>query len=302
MRIVGLTLLLWTLTSPFAMAQTGLQRFEEEIRPYLPLQTLTYSDAQAIGSSGFALRDVRIVVPATTATRDKEISVNIDKLVVEALDFDRLKAETHYVKLPRFGTLRVEGVSLDERLSGFLQTYGIPKGPIGFGVDYRLSPGSEQLTVSRLELTLPGRAYVALSFTADGISEMTNLLQYAKDVGRIRQASLLLLDHGLVAKILPAVASTHGLAPKTIVAIAKAFLITAAAGDPDTTDVSRLLAFLSDWKQPKGPLTLSISPQEPMKLGDFAKALEPGALSKVLGLVTNYPKQADSTGDQAYMP
>src|SRR6185436_5730067 len=72
-----------------AWAQNGLERFEKELKPQFELKTFTYANAAPLGNAGFVLNDVVAVVPANAATGDKESTVKIQKVTVEALDFDR---------------------------------------------------------------------------------------------------------------------------------------------------------------------------------------------------------------------
>src|SRR5215218_7846185 len=74
-----------------ASAQSGLQRFESDIKPQIELKTFTYGSASALGSDGFVLNNVVAVVPGNPGTGGKETTVKIDKVTVDQLDFDRLK-------------------------------------------------------------------------------------------------------------------------------------------------------------------------------------------------------------------
>ena len=62
-----------------ASAQNGLQRFESEIKPQFEVKKFTYGNASALGSAGFVLNDVVVVIPGNPATGDKESTVKIDK-------------------------------------------------------------------------------------------------------------------------------------------------------------------------------------------------------------------------------
>ena len=77
------------LLSTAALAENGLERFEREVKPQLQLKTFTYKSAEALGNEGFVLNDVVAVMPANHATGDKESTLKIDKVTVEALDFER---------------------------------------------------------------------------------------------------------------------------------------------------------------------------------------------------------------------
>ena len=85
LMVVGLATSAW--------AQNGLQRFEKELKPQLEFKSLTYKNANAVGTSGFVLTDVVAVIPANPATGDKESTIKIEKFAVDELDFDRLKKD-----------------------------------------------------------------------------------------------------------------------------------------------------------------------------------------------------------------
>ena len=108
-----------------ASAQNGLQRFESEVKPQLEFKSFTYGSSAAQGPSGFVLNDVVAVIPATSATGDKETTVKIDKVTVEALDFDRLKKDSSPDLAPRFAKLSLQGVVGDDDAFAMLAPYGV---------------------------------------------------------------------------------------------------------------------------------------------------------------------------------
>ena len=69
------------------------------------------------------LNDVVAVIPANQATGDKESTVKIQKVTVEALDFDRLKKDAKDDEAPRFAKLKIEGMTGDDTLSTALAPY-----------------------------------------------------------------------------------------------------------------------------------------------------------------------------------
>jgi inosine-uridine nucleoside N-ribohydrolase len=97
----------WMLLSTAALAENGLERFEREVKPQIQLQTFTYKSAEALGDQGFVLHDVVAVMPANHATGEKERTLKVDKVTVEALDFERINGNTD--DAPRFAKLRLEG-------------------------------------------------------------------------------------------------------------------------------------------------------------------------------------------------
>src|SRR4029078_12413343 len=90
----------------------------------------------AQGPSGFVLNNVEAVMPATPATGGKETTVKIDKVTVEALDFDRLKKDSTPDLAPRFAKLTFQRMVGDDEAFAMLAPYGVSKAPVDFALDY----------------------------------------------------------------------------------------------------------------------------------------------------------------------
>jgi hypothetical protein len=273
-----------------ASAQNGLQRFESEIKPQFEVKKFTYGNASALGSAGFVLNDVVIVIPGNPATGDKESTVKIDKVTVDELDFDRLKKGTSDDELPRFAKLKIEGMTGDDTMSTALAPYGVPKVPVDVTLDYRLDTATKVLTLSKLEVNLRGESRVALAMVLDGISDKSSQMQGSKDDGRLRTASLDIDDTGLIAKVLPALAKEQGTTPAAMVAMATVPLagFTAGQGPATLKALDSIVSFIGDWKQPKGPIKIAIKPAKTASLADLDKVMEPNALTDIFGLTIDY--------------
>jgi len=273
-----------------ASAQNGLQRFESEIKPQFEVKKFTYGNASALGSAGFVLNDVVVVIPGNPATGDKESTVKIDKVTVDELDFDRLKKGTSDDELPRFAKLKIEGMTGDDTMSTALAPYGVPKVPVDVTLDYRLDTTTKVLTLSKLEVNLRGESRVALALVLDGISDKSSQMQGSKDDGRLRTASLDIDDTGLIAKVLPALAKEQGTTPAAMVAMATVPLagFTAGQGPATLKALDSIVSFIGDWKQPKGPIKIAIKPAKTASLADLDKVMEPNALTDIFGLTIDY--------------
>jgi hypothetical protein len=271
-------------------AQNGLERFEREIKPQLELRKFTYASGQPLGTSGFVLSDVEALVPANQATGDKESTVRIQKVTVEELDFDRLKADAMEDEVPRFAKLKFEGVTGDDELFSSLEPYGVPKVPVDVVLDYRIDSASKVLTVNMLEVNLRGQARFSLTLVVDGISDKSDV-STATDEGKLRTASLTIDDSGLIAKLVPPFAEEEGLKPDEMMDTA----LDALAGfaliqGPETLkELDAVSSFLGDWKAPKGPLALSLKPAATAGLDDLDKIMQPNALTTIFGFTAAYP-------------
>lgn len=282
-----------------AFAQNGLERFEKDVKPQFEFEKFTYESGEAVGSSGFVLNKVVAIVPANAATGDKASTVKIDKVIVEELDFDRLKKTDD--DMPRFAKLKLEGMTGDDELFASLTPYGIPNVPVDIMFDYRLDAASKVLTLNKLEVGLRGQARIAVELVMDGISEKASQMDKSKDDGRLRTASLTFDDQGLIAKLLPALAKENGDKPENLVAIALMGIAGFSDGQgPATLKVLDTVAsFVSDWKAPKGPLTLGVKPSKSASLSDLDKVMQPNALVDVFGLNAAYSGTRDGAAKAA---
>ena len=193
-------------------AQNGLERFEKDIKPQLELKKLTYANAAPLGDQGFVLNDVVAVIPANQATGDKESTVKIQKVTVEELDFDRLKKTAKDDEAPRFAKLKLEGMTGDDEMFTALAPYGVPNVPFDVTLDYRIDTAAKVLDLKTLEVNMRGETKLTLALVIDGISDKSGMTG-AKDDGKLRSASLIIDDSGLLAKLLTAYAKEEGTKP-----------------------------------------------------------------------------------------
>ena len=272
-----------------AQAQNGLQRFEKDIKPQLEFKSLTYDKAAPLGDKGFTLSNVVAVVPAS-ATGGKDSTIKIEKVTVEEADFDRMKDTGKKDEVPLFAKLKIEGMTGDDDLSGMLESFGIPKAPVDLVLDYRLNPADKVLTISKLEIGLQGQGSLSLSLILDGVSDKASEAAGAKDTASLRSASLVYTDVGLLSQLLPAVAKQQGMAADAMVAMAMAPIGAFAVGKGLGTvkALDDLASFISDWKKPKGPITISVAPAKSASMADLDKIEQPNALTDIFGLKVEY--------------
>jgi hypothetical protein len=271
-------------------AQSGLERFEKEIKPQFELKTLRYAGAEPLGTAGFVLKDVVAVVPANPATGDKESTIKIEKVTVDDLDFDRLRKDSKEDLAPRFARLRMEGMTGDDEMFTALEPYGVPKVPFDIALDYRIDPAAKVLTLTLLEVTLRGQARLALSMIVDGVSDDTDM-DTAKDEGRLRSATLTIDDKQLLDKLVPALASEEGIKPQELITTALDALAGFARAQTGETlkALDAVASFVGDWKTPAGPLVLGLKPTKTAGLDDLDKIMVPDGLSTLFGFTASYP-------------
>lgn len=272
-----------------AWAQSGLQRFESDVKPQFEFKSFTYGGASALGSTGFVLNNVVAVMPATPESGGKETTVKIDKVTVDELDFERMKKGSAD-DMPRFAKLKLEGMAGDDEVFAALAPYGVPKAPVDVTLDYRLDTATKVLTVSKLEVNLRGQARLSLSLVADGISDKSSEMEGSKNNGKLRTASLDIDDGGLLAKVVPAIAKAQGSTPEALIAMATVPVAAFTSGQGPATlkALDAVVSFVLDWKKPKGPIKLTINPAKTAGVADLEKIMEPNALTEIFGLAVEY--------------
>jgi hypothetical protein len=296
MRLLLATALAWLFLAPAVTAETGLARFEREIKPQIELKTFTYKSAETLGDDGFVLNQVLAVMPASPATGDKESTLKIDKITVEALDFERMK-NVKDDDMPRFAKIRLEGMSGDEEMFALLDPYGLPRVPIDVRLDYRLDGTAKVFTLNVLEIALRGEGKLGLALVIDGVSDKSSEVAGAKDDGRLRSASLTIDDTGLLAKLLPAIAKEQGQTAESVVAFALVSIAAFCDGQGPATlkALDAVASFIADWQAPKGALVVGLKPATTAAMSDLDKVVEPNALVDIFGLGASYPGTRDGT-------
>ncbi len=279
----------WMLLSTAAMAENGLERFEREVKPQIQLKTFTYKSAEALGNEGFVLHDVVAVMPASPATGDKESTLKIDKVAVEALDFERVNGNTD--DAPRFAKLKLEGMTGDDGTAALLDPYGIPHVPMDVALDYRIDSASKVFTLNTLEVTLRDQGKISLALVIDGVSDKGSEAAGTKDTGRLRTASLTVDDRSLLAKVLPAIAKAQGQNAEALTAVALVSIAAFTEGQGAATlkALDSVASFIGDWQAPKGPLVLALAPAKSASVTDLDNVMQPNALVDIFGLTASYP-------------
>jgi hypothetical protein len=294
MRLLVGTVLAWLFLSSAVTAETGLERFEREIKPQIELKSLTYKNAETLGDTGFVLNEVVAVMPANPATGDKESTLKIDKVTVEALDFERMK-NIKDDDMPRFAKIRLDGLIGDEEMFALLDPYGIPRVPMDVVLDYRLDGAEKVFTLNALEIALRGQGKIGLTLVIDGVSEKSSEMAGTRDDGRLRTASLTLDDNGLIAKLLPAIGKEQGQTAEAYVAFALVSIAAFCEGQGPATlkALDAVASFIGDWKAPKGALVIGLKPTKTAGMSDLDKVMEPNALVDIFGLSASYPATRD---------
>lgn len=295
----GIAIGLWTVGPA---AADGLQRFEKSIKTQLPPDALTYKSSKALGDSGFVLEGVTITTPPDPGKdKDKTEPVQVKRITVDDLDFASIEKQAP----PLFAKVRFEGVSIGTKPGGGVdlkEMAGLDKLAADFQLDYKLDPERKTFLLSRLELNLAELARLDVSMALDGVSidDMTQP-NAAMDNASLRTASLVYDDHSLLAKMIPIAAAFQGMEPKDMIDVALVVLDGARAdqGDKAKAAIDSLVAYIEDYKKPKGELRISFSPPSKVSNADLSAAKSADDMVKLLGLAVSYPGQRTSKPGEA---
>ena len=269
-------------------AADGLSRFNELIKPQLPADGFVYKNASALGENGFVLEDVVITPPADSGK--KVAPIKIKRIAFEDLDFDSLQNNAP----PNYAKIRLEGIAISDKPSEGVdlgELAGLKGVNADFNLDYRLDPDKQTFTLSRAELDVAGLGRLELTMILDGVSpEMAGDTSKAMDNSSLRTASVVFEDRSLMAKVMPAIAKAQGTDADALIASLKPMVDGMIKGQgPKTQEAANaLVAFISDYKQPKGPLRVTLNPPSKTSASQVMAAGGPEDVIKALGLVVSY--------------
>lgn len=274
-------------------AQNALQTFERDVKPQMELKKFTYGSARPLGDKGFVLTDVVAVTPADSRTGDREATIRVDRVTVEETDVERWKKpkKGEPALAPRFLKMKLEGISGDDAAFHSFEPYGLPRVPADMAIDYRIDTAARILTVNKFEVALRGQARLDLSGVIEGVDDRSDDLDAAQDKARLRAGSITFEDTGgFLARLLPAMAKEEKTTPDAWVSLATAAIKGFAVGQGPATQkvLDTLVSFVSDWKAPRGPLTITVKPAATAGVADLARIAMPNALTDVFGVSASY--------------
>ena len=284
-------------------AADGLARFEKSIKPQIPPDTMTYGSAKALGNNGFVLQDVVITPPPDPAKTDKPEPIKIKTITVESLDFDAIEKQTP----PLFAKIRIEGIASGANAGSFnlKQLAGIDSLSADIKLDYRLDADKKTFTLSKLELNLKNLGRIELSVVLDGVGpDAVAQPGTGLDNAALHSGSLVYDDQSLLSKALPIAAAIQGNDPAALIQMAITVLDSGRVGQGPAAqkDIDALVAFLEDYKKPKGALKITMKPPKDVSNTDLGNSKNADDLVKMLGLEVSYPGKRTSTPAAAPTP
>jgi hypothetical protein len=267
-------------------AADGLEQFQELLRQ-APPGVLSYQTGKPLGENGFVLEGVTVKPPPETTEGIKtEEPIQIDRIAVEDFDFAAQKKN----EPPNFAKLRAEGISIDTKsfdTFDLRELTGRDTIKADFQLDYRIDPERKTMMLNRLELDLRELARIELSLALDGIDPND---KDAAASASLRTASILFEDRTLLGRAVPAAARANGVDPEKIAKIAEEILDSLRPGQGAATIavLDALAGYVDDYRQPKGPLRITLNPPDKIPLATLGDIQDPDEALKRLGLVVSY--------------
>ena len=286
-RVAAASLILCGLALP--AAADGLTRFKEAIKD-APPGALIFESAKALGDNGFVLEGVVVTPPPDSTPAGKTEPIEMKRVAVEDFDFAAVDKNA----APKFIKMRVEGILIGTKPAegvDLAEIAGIDKITADFQLDYRLDPEKKTMSLNRLELDLVGLARLELSMILDGVSaEAVDNPESAMNDATLRTATLLFEDRSLFSKVLPAAAKMQSVEPGALVKIGKMMLdgLRVGQGAATLAVLDAVGSYLDDYKQPKGPLRVTLNPPGKTTAATLTGMTDPDEIIGALGLVVSY--------------
>jgi len=278
----------WILLAVGPAHADGLSKFNDLVKSKMPPDSLTYKSAKALGDSGFELDDVVFTPPPDATAGSKAEPIKIKSIVVDEADFDQIAKQAP----PNFLKMRIQGIDIEQKPAAGIDLNalaGIDKASADIQLDYRIDPAKKTMTVNRIEFDLNGLARLELSMVLDNVD--VTQPDKAMDNTTLRTASLVYDDRSLLAKSLPAAAKSMSMDdPGAMITLAKAFLDVLRKDQSEATQnaFDALESYMEDYKAPKGPLRITLSPPDKVTAAAMTGAKGADDVIKALGIKVDY--------------
>lgn len=263
----------------------GLQRFQQDIAPKLRKSEFIYEKASPLGANGFVLERVTVFSPPQGG-RPAQPELRVARLEVEELDFDGFAAGE-----ARFAKVAAKGMVVPEN-----GTYGTDLRPLAAAaspadgrLDYRYDPASQVLWVNRFDLA-SGRDRFSLEMVLDKVRSLRDSRAWDAGVS-VRSARVIYDNHQTLARVLRILGARSGRTEDVLQREWLSRIAIASTGKaPRTTQAADAIAsFLQDYREPKGPLTVTMRPAQPVPFALVLAALFLPDPAQVVGLAAAYP-------------
>jgi hypothetical protein len=270
----------------------GLARFQQEIQPRLKKSEFTYEKASPLGAEGFVLEKVTVFSPG----RPGQPELRIARLEVEDLDYAGFAAGE-----ARFAKVVAKGMVVSENGTYAPETRRLfaAMNPSDGSLDYRYDPAQKVLTVNWFEL-VSGRDKFSLEMVLDKVPTLRDGRTWDAGVS-VRSARIVYDNHQSLARVLRLLGAQSGKSEQALQGewLHRIALTAAGKAQRTTQSADAIASFLQDYRQPKGPLTATIRPSQPVPFAMLLAALFLPDPAQVMGLTATYPGTRAGAAAQA---
>jgi len=284
----AMALLAITLAGVATARADSVEQFKTVVLPALNPAKLTYGTAIATGPNSLTLSDV-VVTPPPDAGTGADKPVSIKTVTIDDIDFDGIGRGDAPARLH----IRLDDVSSagsSEVPPDLVKILGPGPYKANLELDYTIIDGKE-LRLKKLAFDMPGLAAIQIALDVDGIEPSgANIKDASFDAASLREGSITYEDHSLLGKVVTAMAKAQ---KRTEAALVKEWsgaiaVLAGSQGNDETPLVNAALALLRDYRQPKGPLTITFAPTRDASGGKPITDAMTDGVAKTLGASATY--------------
>ena len=254
-----------------------------------PPGAFTYQEAKSLGPTAFEITGISF------APEGPGSAMPIARLFVENIDIASLMQGG----MPSVLKMRVEGIGLTRANSDidsdFWEMMGQDQILANLVVDMATNAATQGFLLNDLTVDLPGIGQAQLKLDLLGAGpEAIMAPEMAMFTATLKSASLMLNDQSLVGRSLDAALKESGMTEAELMAMAMQELsnnlgeMGAVPGDRVFQLGAVLGGWLMDARAPKGPLTITLAPAQPVNFEQLNQVAGPSEAAELLNLQVSY--------------
>ncbi|WP_366654828.1 hypothetical protein [Fodinicurvata sp. EGI_FJ10296] len=248
---------------------------------------LEYESIEANGDEGFVMLGAVMTPPG------EEESILVNRIEVDRMDWIAIMADEE----PSFLTATISGIDIpaalfEEEIGDIGYDFG-DRVAADVAIDYERD--DQAVDLRDFAITIPDVIGLALALDAQGIpgAEKLENPMMAAGTARLANFSLRLEDFGGLADIIAASAEQFGMDREEALTMVRAQAPMAQMmlqGERGSEIAAALMAIVEDLPNLSNPITLSLSPDQPVTMADFMTATEqdPEMVITRMGLGLDY--------------
>lgn len=271
-------------TAAPAAPTTLYEAFQQSLAE-APPGMVEYDSATQLGDEGLELEGLRITTPEGDV-------IEIEHVRIDSLELSSI-TEDHP---PAYMDLTVTGLHLPQSVleEADLGSLGLTELTADIRIDWNVDPDTMTLALNEASFELPGLGTLNVDFSfanvAPGAMDQPMMLMAAS----IASAHLSFDDDGLMAALIPAIAAEDQITEEQVLQqfseqmTQLRAMMGDEAGAPAIQGLDEIEAFVQDYEAPKGPLSISIEPGQPVPLAVFADPNAASASAETLNATITY--------------